>query len=101
MVRDRRFEATECSIVEEGGRGLEVTQRRGAKHVAQGWVAFRLGKTEIFVLVRAVEDHVACTYAKRGRELRSADPMRLEIAEHLVRVSRHGVASHTVRLAEK
>ncbi len=101
MVHDRGLERVEGSIVKEGRRHLQIAERCGAEHVTQSRIALRLLEAEVFVLARAVEDHVARPDAEQRRKLWAADSVRLEVAEHLVRVAGHGVAADAACLTEK
>src|SRR5262245_26511086 len=46
MVRDRRVQGSERSVVEEPRGDLEVEQGRGAEHVTQSGISFRLLEPE-------------------------------------------------------
>ena len=87
MKANRVVESREGAIVEERRRDGEVAQRGRAELVAVGAIAGRLLEPEILVLARALEDHVALADAERRRDLRHADDVLFEVAEHLVRVA--------------
>src|SRR5262249_49089455 len=75
--------------------------RAGPEGVPIRLIARGLLEAEVFVLARTVVDHVARADAEYRRELRAADPVVLEIAEHLVRLAGDRMTGHAVRLAEK
>ena len=86
--------------MEEGRSGLEVAERRGAERVAQRRIALGLLEAEVLVLAGPIEDRVAGPDAEHRRELGATDPVRLEVAEHLVPAG-DGVAGNAVGPAEE
>src|SRR5262245_53433525 len=101
MVRDGTLQAPESAVVEEARGDFQVPQRRRPEHVAQGRIAFRLLEAEILVLFRTIENDVAGSDSEYGRDLRTADPVGAEIAEHLVGSAGDGVAGDALALAEE
>jgi hypothetical protein len=73
--------------MKKGRRYGEIAQRCGAEFVAVGAVAGPLLPSEIFVLSRTREDDVPVAGAESRRDLRHADDVLLEVAEHLVRMT--------------
>src|SRR5262249_18939587 len=73
----------------------------GAEGVSRRRITLGLLEAEVLVLPGTVEDGIARTHAKHRCELGTADAVRLEVAEHLVCLTGHGMAGHAVRLAEE
>ena len=75
----------ERAVVEEAGCDGEIPQRRRPELVPIRRIARDLLEAEILVASGAVEQHVARARAEVRRDLRSADDVLCEVAEHLVR----------------
>src|SRR5262245_51738382 len=80
MMAHRVLEPCEAAVVEESGLQGHIAQRRGAELVAIIHLSCDLLQTEVFILARTIKNHIA---DQRG-DLRNADDVLLEIAEHLV-----------------
>src|SRR5947209_16299556 len=101
MVIDRIVQSREASIVEEGRLQAHVSKGRAAKLVTIGRISRDLLEPEVFVFTRPVKDHIPFSRPKLRSDLRYADDMHLEIAEHLVGVSSDGVTAHASGFSEK
>src|SRR5882672_7719254 len=98
---DRVLEPRECAVVKEGGLERRVPERRAAKPVAIRRISRDLLQAEIFVPARSIEDHIPLADAKGRGDLRNADYVHLEVAEHLIGLTGHGVTLHAIALAEE
>src|ERR1700730_4784780 len=98
---DRVLEPRECAVVEEGGLQRGVPERRAAKLVAIRRIPRDLLQAEIFVLARPIEDHITLADAKGRGDLRNADHVHPEVAEHLVVLPGHSVTLHAIALAKE
>src|SRR6267378_4253761 len=85
------------TIVEKGWLQSGVTQRRGAKLIPILGQPGHLFQAKVFVGSRTIEGNIA----NSRRDLRHADHVLFEIAEHLVGLARHGMTLDTTRLAEE
>src|SRR6476620_8120284 len=83
--------------MEEGWLQSNVAQRRSAKDIAIFWIEGDLLQSEILVLGFAIEGKVS----QVGSDLRHADYMAFEIAEHFIRRSRNGMALNTTPLSKE
>jgi len=100
-MADRILDARHRSVVEERRLQRGVAQRRAAELVAIGRVPRDLLQTEILILTRSIEHHVALADSEFGRDLRHADHVHLEVAEHFVRLAADGMALPAPPLAEE
>src|SRR6267378_6943217 len=98
---DRVPEPRECAVVEEGGLQRGVPERRAAKLVAIRRIPRDLLQAEIFVLARPIEDHITLADAKGRGDLRNADHVHPEVAEHLVGLPGHSLTLHAIALAKE
>src|ERR1700675_1358131 len=101
MMPDGVFESGERSIVKKRGLERSVAKRRTAELVTIVFVAGDLLQAEILILVGTVKDHIPLTDAEKRRDLRDADVMHLEIAEHLVGPAVHSMTGGALALAEE
>src|SRR6516165_12259314 len=101
MMVDRILDARHRSVMEERRLQRRVAQRRAAELVAIGLIARDLLQAKVLVLSRSIEHHVALADAECRRDLRHADHVHLEVAEHLVRFARDRVALAALSLAEE
>src|SRR6266404_4531942 len=97
MMADGVFQASEATIVEKGWLQSGVTQRRGAKLIPVLGQPSHLFQAKVFVGSGTIEGNIA----NRRRDLRHADHVLFEIAEHLIGLARHGMTLDTTRLAEE
>jgi len=97
MMSDGVFQASEGTIVEKGWLQSGVTQRRGAKLIPILGQPSHLFQAKVFVGSGTIEGNIA----NSRRDLRHADHVLFEIAEHLIGLARHGMTLHTTRLAEE
>src|SRR5881628_2576127 len=97
MMADGVFQASEATIVEKGWLQSGVTQRRGAKLIPILGQPSHLFQAEVFVGSGTIEGNIA----NSRRDLRHADHVLFEIAEHLIGLARHGMTLDTTRLAEE
>src|SRR5262249_6699850 len=89
------------SVVEERRLQRGITQRRAAELVPIGRIPRDLLEAEILVLAWSIEHHVPLTDAECGRDLRHADNVHLEVAEHFIRVAVDRMALTAPSLAEE
>src|SRR5215467_7018860 len=87
----------EGAVVKEGRLQRHVADWASSKLVTVARIAGDLLQTEILILTRAVEGHIA----GHGSNLRDSDDVLREIAEHLVGRSRNPVTIDTPRLAKE
>ena len=101
VVPDRVLERREGAVVEEGRLQGDVAQRGGAELVPVGRVARDLlaGRSPRPRPGRRTE--LSVLGAELRRDLRNADDVDREVAEHLVRRARDRVALHAAGLAEE
>ena len=85
VVADRVLESRERAVVEERRLQGDVAQRRGPEFVSIRRIPGDLLQAEILVPPWPVEYHVARSGAKDRSDLRDADDVHLEVAEHLRR----------------
>src|ERR1051326_5173778 len=97
MMPDGVFQPSEATIVEKGWLQSGVTQRRGAKLIPIFDQPSRLFQAKVFVGPGTIEGNIA----NSRRNLRHADHVFFEIAEHLIGLARHGMTLDTTRLAEE
>jgi hypothetical protein len=97
MVAHHRFEGRERTVVAVRGLHGEIAERRRAELVPVSDLPRDLLETEVLVGLRPVERRVGDV----GTDLRQADRVLLEIAEHLVRLPRHRVAAHASCLSKE
>src|SRR5207249_3630283 len=95
------LQSRERSVVEEGRLQGYISQWRAAELVSIRWVPADLLEPEVLIPPRSVEDDVALPDAELRRDLWHADYVHLEVAEHLVGLSAHGVADYASRLSEE
>src|SRR2546426_5541561 len=79
MMADGVFQASEATIVEKGWLQSGVTQRRGAKLIPILGQPSHLFQAKVFVGSGTIEGNIA----NSRRDLRHADHVLFEIAEHL------------------
>src|SRR5947207_10029367 len=101
MMADRIVDARHRAVVEEGRLQRGVTQRRAAELVAIGRIPGDLLQAKVLVLARSIEQHVALADAELWRDLRHADDVHLEVAEHFIRLAADRMASTAPSLAEE
>src|SRR5262249_4207453 len=101
VVVDRILKTRKTSVVEERGLQCNISQRRGPEPVSIGRIASNLLQPEVFIMPRPVEDHVPSSNTKLRSDLRHADHVHLEVAEHFIRASADGVTAYTPRFTEK
>src|SRR5689334_7445335 len=100
-MMDRILDSRHGAVMEEGRLQCCVTQWRASELVAVGGIAGDLFQSIVLVLPGPVEQDVPFPYSKRRRDLRHAYDVHLEIAEHLVRLTAHGVAFDALPFAEE
>src|SRR5262245_26534312 len=98
---DRILDARHRPIVEERRLQRGVPQRRAAELVAIVHIPGDLLQAKVLVLTRSIEYHVARAEAEFRRDLRHADYVHLEVAEHLIRVAFDRMALTAPALAEE
>src|SRR6266576_6546656 len=101
MMADRILDARHCPVVEERRLQRGVTQRRAAELVAIGRIRRDLLQAKVLVLTRSIEQHVALADAEFGRDLRHADRVHLEVAEHFIRFTTDRMALTAPSLTEE
>src|SRR5256884_5360563 len=101
MMADRILDARHRPIVEERPLQRGVTQRRAAELVAIGRIPRDLLQAKVLVLTRSIEHDVALADTECGRDLRDANHVHLEVAEHFVRVTTDRMALTAPSLAEE
>src|SRR3989449_2848012 len=87
MMSDGVFQASEATTVEKGWLQSGVTQRRGAKLIPILGQPSHLFQAKVFVGSGTIEGNIA----NSRRDLRHADHVLFEIAEHLIGLARHGM----------
>src|SRR5262245_46571183 len=97
MVAHSILKACECAVMHECRLQANIAQRRGTKLVAIQGIAGHLLATEVLVCLWAVENSIRVLW----HNLWNAEDVIPKIAEHLVRVARDTVASHTARRTEE
>src|SRR5437763_9746363 len=101
MMADRVVATRHSRVVEERPLQGGVTQRRAAELVAIGRIARDLLQAKVLVLTRSIEQHVALADTEFRRDLRHANRVHLEVAEHFVRLAADRMALTTASLAEE
>src|SRR5258705_5891434 len=101
MMVDRILDARHRPVMEERRLQRGVAQRRAAELVAIGRIPRDLLQAKILVLTRSIERHVALAGAELRRDLRHADHVHLEVAEHLIRVAFDRMALTAPSLSEE
>src|SRR6188508_701470 len=101
MMVDRILDARHRAVMEERRLQRSVAQRRAAKLIAIVHVSGDLLQAKILVLTRSIEHHVARAKAEFRRDLRHADHVHFEVAEHLIRVACDRMALTAPALAEE
>src|SRR5438552_7668572 len=99
MMADRIRDARHRAVVEEGGLQRGVSQRRAAELVAIGRIRRDLLQAKVLVVTRSIEQHVALADTEFRRDLRHADHVHLEVAEHFIRVATDRMALTAPSLA--
>src|SRR6266851_9421671 len=97
MMSDGVFQASEGTIVEKGWLQSGVPQRRGPKLKPILGQPSHLFQAKVFVGSGTIEGNIA----NSRRDLRHADHVLFEIAEHLIGLARHGMTLDTTRPAEE
>src|SRR5207247_10542087 len=97
MMSDGVFQASEATIVEKGWLQSGVTQWRGAKLIPILGQPSHLFQAKVFVGSWTIEGNIP----NSRRDLRHADHVLFEIAEHLIGLARHSMTLDTTRLAEE
>src|SRR6266480_1956568 len=87
MMADRIRDVRQRPVVEERRLQRGVTQRRTAELVAIDPIPRDLLQAKVLVLTRSIEQHVALADAEFRRDLRHADRVHLEVAEHFIRLA--------------
>src|SRR5215467_12541671 len=100
-MTDRILQTAERSVVEEGRLDSSIAKRRCPEFVTVGGITADLFQAKILVRVRAIEYDVAFSHAKSRGDLRDANHVHPEIAEHLVGGSAHCMTLHAPALPEK
>src|SRR5439155_9088603 len=88
-------------VVEERRLQRGVTQRRAAELVAILRIPRDLFQAKVLVSTRSIEQHVALGYTEFRRDLRHADHVHLEVAEHFIRLAANRMALTATSLAEE
>src|SRR5947208_10238167 len=101
MMADRIVDARHRPVVEERWLQRRVAQRRAAELVAIGRIARDLLQAKVLVLTRSIEQHVALADTEFRRDLRHANRVHLEVAEHFVRLATDRMALIAPSLAEE
>src|SRR5437868_11696446 len=101
MMADRIPDARHRAVVEEGRLQRGVTQRRAAELVAIGRIRRDLLQAKVLVVTRSIEQHVALADTEFRRDLRHADHVHLEVAEHFIRLASDRMALIAPSLAEE
>src|ERR1043166_6534269 len=101
MMTYRILDPRHRPVVEERGLQRRIAQRRAAELVAVGRIPRDLLQAEILVLTRSIKHDVAFADTEFRRDLRHADHMHLEVAEHFIRVAVHRMALTAPSLAEE
>src|SRR5947208_3522703 len=101
MMADRVLDTRHSPVVEERPLQRGVTQRRAAELVAIGRIPRDLLQAKVLVLTRSIEQHVALADTEFRRNLRHADHVHLEVAEHFIRVATDRMALTAPSLAEE
>src|SRR5690348_4360442 len=101
MMSDRILDARHRPVMEERRLQRCVAQRRAAEFVAIGRIPGDLLQAKVLVLARSIEYHVALAQAEFRRDLRHADRVHLEVAEHLIRFAGDRMALTAPSLAEE
>src|SRR5262245_56610914 len=99
-MTDRIFQTADRSVVEEGRLDSSIPKRRCPELVTIGGITADLFQSKILVRLRAVEYDIAFSHAESRRDLRHANHVHPEIAEHLVGGPAHGVTLPASPLAE-
>ena len=92
-------EPRECAVVKEGGLERRVPERRAAKLVAIRRIPRDLLQAEIFVLPRAVKDHVAISNPEVGRrnlEILASATLEASLLQEKVAAPEKGLAMISV-----
>src|SRR5438094_8395467 len=97
MMSDGVFHASEATIVEKGCLQSGVTQRRGAKLIPILGQPSHLFQAKVFVGSGTIEGNIA----NSRRDLRHADHVLFEIAEHLIGLARHGMTLDNTPLSDE
>src|SRR5215831_4371381 len=101
MMTDRIFQTAERPVVEEGRLDSSIAKRRCPELVTISGITADLFQSKILVRLRPIEHDIAFSHAESGSDLRDADHVHPEIAEHLVRGPAHAVTLHAPALAEE
>src|SRR5215468_4401406 len=101
MMTDRIVQTAERSVVEEGRLDSRIAKRRCPEFITVGGITADLFQAKILVRVRAIEYDIAFSDAESRSDLRHANDVHPEIAEHLVGGPAHGVTLHASALAEE
>src|SRR5262245_43404786 len=101
MMTDRIVQTAERSVVEEGSLDSRIAKRRCPEFVTVGGVTADLFQAKILVRLWAVEYDIAFSHAESGSDLRDANHVHPEIAEHFVRGPAHGMTLHAPAFAEE
>src|SRR4029453_16523031 len=101
MMADRILDARHRPVVEERRLQRGVTQRRAAELVAIGSIPRDLLQAKVLVLTRSIEKPVALADTEFRRDLRHADHVHLEVAEHFIRLATDRMALTAPSLAEE
>src|SRR5215471_21843029 len=101
MMTDRIVQTAERSVVEEGRLDSSIAKRRCPELVTIGGITADLFQSKILVRLRTVEYDIAFSHAESRGDLRHADHVHPEIAEHPVGGPAHGVTLHAPALAEE
>ena len=101
MMPDRIFDPGEGPIVKEGRLQCRIAKRGTAELVTVVSIACNLLQAEILIFVTSVKNYVSLADAKVWGDLRNADVMHLEVAEHLVGLAADAVTGGAPSFAKE
>src|SRR5712671_608149 len=101
MMTDGILQTRIRSVMKECRLQRGVSQRRTAKLVTVGRIPCYLFQTKVLILSGSVEYHIAFAFTECRGDLRYANHVHSEIAEHLVGLSCHCVTLDAAPFAEK
>src|SRR6266851_5080312 len=101
MVADGVVQAHKSAVMKESRLQCCVAQRRRPELVAVRWISGDLFQPKVFIPAWTVKDDVTLAHSELRCDLRYADDVHLEIAEHFIGLAGDLVAAYASRLAEE
>src|SRR5678816_2401351 len=84
MVADCIIKAGECPVMKEGCLQRYVSEGRSTKFVAIPAISGYLFQAKVLILARSIKNNISFVNTKQRCDLRDADVVHLEVAEHFV-----------------